>query len=231
MSFDQLAPHYRWMETVLAGPLLHRCRTRFVSELGAARQVLVLGPGRSRFTQALLQSAPGAHVTLVDSSRAMLERLERDLEASGVSTGRVTFVHGDVRTWSAPPVSFDAVTTHFFLDCFEPAELDVVVERVAHWTAPGARWLLSDFQVPAHGWRRQRARVVHALMYTFFRTTTGISARSVTPPGPSLHRAGFRLVSRDISNHGLLHADLWVRASHVKPAGNRQPQMAAGYRT
>ena len=27
MSFDRLAPHYTWMEAVLAGPRLQRCRT------------------------------------------------------------------------------------------------------------------------------------------------------------------------------------------------------------
>jgi len=211
MSFDTLAPHYRWMEVVLAGPLLQRCRTEYLDEVSGAREVLVLGPGRSGFTRALLDCAPAAHATLVDSSPGMLARLGADLAARGVPASRFSLVCADVRTWNGPPEAVDVVATHFFLDCFAPAELDAVVARVAGWTRPGARWLLSDFQVPPRGWQRYRARSIHALMYAFFRPATGISARRVTPPDEPLAGAGFLLEHRRTSNHGLLHADLWRR--------------------
>ena len=53
--------------------------------------------------------------------------------------------------------------------------------------------------------------VIHALMYAFFRASTGIEARRVTPPDADLAAAGFTLVRRELSNFGLLHADLWAR--------------------
>ena len=43
MSFDLLAPHYRWMEFILAGEKLQRCRTAFLDELPAARNILLVG--------------------------------------------------------------------------------------------------------------------------------------------------------------------------------------------
>ncbi|MEZ5287435.1 MAG: class I SAM-dependent methyltransferase [Vicinamibacterales bacterium] len=211
MSFDPLAPHYRWMETVLAGPLLQRCRATHLAAVSNAREVLVLGPGRGRFVRALLEAAPDAQLTLVDSSARMLACLRRDLHRlMPAALPRVRLVHADARAWE-PPGTFDLVATHFFLDCFDPADLQVVVDRVADWTRPGSRWVVSDFQVPDHGWRRVRARAVHALMYAFFRVTTRISATHVTPPDPLLERAGFRLDGRTTSNFGLLHADLWSK--------------------
>ncbi|HXC98086.1 MAG TPA: hypothetical protein VN048_02010, partial [Verrucomicrobiae bacterium] len=36
-DFDLLAPHYRWMEWLLAGPKLHRCRTAFLPAIPPPR--------------------------------------------------------------------------------------------------------------------------------------------------------------------------------------------------
>jgi len=209
LGFDALAPHYRWLEAVLAGPLLQRCRTRHIEALSESRDVLVLGPGRGRFVRRLLDTAPRARLTLVDSSLEMLRRVERDLQAAGVESARVRFVHADIRTWIPERPAFDAIASHFFLDCFAAEELAAIVRRVADWSAPGALWVVSDFRVPDRGWRRRRAQAIHALMYTAFRYVTRISARAVSPPDASLSRAGFALVSRHVSNQGLLHADLW----------------------
>jgi len=211
VSFDTLAPHYRWMELLLAGGALQECRTRFLGELDRSREVLVLGPGRGGFTRALLTRWPDVRVTLLDSSRGMLGRVRRDLRSAGLSTDRVTLVHDDVQRWAPPTPCFDAVATHFFLDCFEPTELRALVARVARWTTPRACWLVSDFRVPDGGWRRRRAQAIHALMYAFFRATTHISANRLTPPDVLLGDAGFRLDRRVVSNFGLLHTDLWVR--------------------
>jgi len=39
MSFDVLAPHYRWMELVCAGDLLQRCRMAHLARVPTARQI------------------------------------------------------------------------------------------------------------------------------------------------------------------------------------------------
>src|SRR5712671_6722984 len=48
VNFDVLARHYRWMELVLAGEKLQRCRTAFLGEIPAARNILLLGEGHGR---------------------------------------------------------------------------------------------------------------------------------------------------------------------------------------
>ena len=65
--------------------------------------------------------------------------------------------------------------------------------------------------MPERGWRRWRARAIHALMYAFFRVATRLPARRHTNPDPFLLRAGFRLRGRRTSEWGLLQADLWQR--------------------
>ena len=77
MSFDRLAPHYRWMECVLAGSKLQRCRTAFIDNVSVARRALLLGEGNGRFLVELFRARPDIHVTCVDASSAMLARALR----------------------------------------------------------------------------------------------------------------------------------------------------------
>jgi hypothetical protein len=64
---------------------------------------------------------------------------------------------------------------------------------------------LADFQVPHRGWQRVRAGIIHAAMYTFFRTVAKLEAHCVTPPDRFLRSCGFQLEERRTSEWGLLH--------------------------
>jgi ubiquinone/menaquinone biosynthesis C-methylase UbiE len=211
MSFDLLAPHYRWMEWLLAGQKLQRCRTAFVHSIPRARRVLMLGEGNGRCLVELLRAYPEAHFTCVDSSRRMLDRARARVRAHGLGTERIEFVHADVSDWQAPPEQFDLLVTHFFLDCFRANQLAQMVPRLAAAAAPGACWLLADFREPTSGVAKWRARGILRAMYFFFQRVTGLPASRLTPPDALLQQSGFVLRERSVSEWGLLHSDLWQR--------------------
>jgi ubiquinone/menaquinone biosynthesis C-methylase UbiE len=206
MSFDTLAPHYRWLETALAGRVLQRARLHHLPSLQHATHALLVGEGPGRFLQALRAARPDLPVTVVDVSAGMLAQARR-----ADPRGPTTFVRADLRTWEPPPGAFDAIVTSCVLDCFNADSLEKVVSRLARAATFDACWLLTDFAVPAQGWRRWRARRVHGLMYRSFRIVTRLEARELTPPDPFLRAAEFELIDRSTFNHGLLHADLWQR--------------------
>ena len=52
MSFDALAPHYDWMEALLAGRRLERARAAQLDALAGRRRVLSAGEGHGRFAAA-----------------------------------------------------------------------------------------------------------------------------------------------------------------------------------
>jgi ubiquinone/menaquinone biosynthesis C-methylase UbiE len=212
MSFDRLAPHYNWLESVLAGPRLQRCRTTWLTQLAGCRNLLVAGVGHGPALPAVLQAHPRLRITCVDASAAMLRQAERNALKNGADLARLTFVHAALPAWN-PPQRFDAIATHFFLDCFEPEPLRAVVAQLAAAATPAAQWLVSDFTVPERGLRRVRAQAVHALMYAFFRVATRLPARRLTRPDALLEAAGFRLRGRRPSEWGLLQADWWERAA------------------
>lgn len=212
MSFDRLAPHYRWMEAVLAGPRLQRARTAWLDELAGCERILIAGVGHGPFLRACAERFPTAEIVAVDASPRMLEQARRALTRARVAPANVRFVHATLPQWRPEPASFDAIVTHFFLDCFAPGELAEVVAGLAGGARPPARWLLADFAIPARGWRRHRARAIHAMMYAFFRPVARIRAHRVTPPDSALRAHGFTQHRRTTTEWGLVASEFWLRA-------------------
>lgn len=210
MSFNSLAPYYYGMELILAGRVLQRCRTTFLAETLNSRSALLLGEGPGLFLAELLRANRRVEVTCVERSFRMIEEARGRLSESELA--RVRFVQTDALMWLPPRDKFDLVVTHFFLDCFQPEELAVLVAKIATSATADARWLLSDFREPESGWRRWRGRALLALMYAFFRRATALSASRLTPRDEFLAEGGFRLASRLLANYGLAHSDLWQRA-------------------
>ena len=211
MSFDRLASHYRWMETVLAGDLLQRCRTAHLEALpwNDVHDVLMLGEGPGRLLGSLRARLPDAQFTVIDSSAGMLGTC-RDVVGNGGTTA-VQFEHADLLGHAFPMDAVDLVTTPFVLDCFTADQLAQLIPRVASAIKPGGHWLIADFAIPPSGWRRTRARAIHSLMYGFFRNATALPARAWTDPDDCLRACGLRRLARTEFSHGLLRSDLWQR--------------------
>lgn len=211
MSFDRLAPHYRWMERLLAGEKLQNCRTAFLQQVAAAQNVLILGEGPGRFLVECRRQLPTAQITCVDSSERMLVVARDRLIQAGLSTAQVKFICADVLSWNPPETAADLLVTHFFLDCFRADQLELLIAKLARAAQPAATWLLADFQTPPAGLARLRARLILKAMYVCFQTFTGLPANQLTPPEAYLRRQGFNLISRQENEWGLLQSDLWQR--------------------
>lgn len=209
MSFDILAPHYRWMEIVLAGEKLQRCRAAFLSRIPAAANVLILGEGNGRFLKECRRAMPSAKITCVDASERMLVLAQQRL---GDDKGVTEFICADALAWVPPKGEFDLIVTHFFLDCFQPEQLENLIAKIAGAAAPHANWLLADFQAAPKGMARFRSQLVLWTMYCFFRIVTRLPAKSLTPPDTYLEGRGFKLREWQVSDWGLLHSDWWERA-------------------
>jgi ubiquinone/menaquinone biosynthesis C-methylase UbiE len=211
MSFDRLAPHYRWMEFVLAGEKLQRCRTAFLEQVSAPEKILIWGEGNGRFLVECRRKWREARIVCADASERMLALANERIERFGLDATGIEFLRADVLKWSPLEKSFDLVVTHFFLDCFRAEQLQQIVHRIAFAARPNGSWLLADFQAPPVGLQRWRANLILTVMYLFFRVTTRLPARRLTSPDPYLTQNEFYLRERRVSEWGLLHSDLWQR--------------------
>lgn len=218
MSFDRIAPHYRWLERILAGEKLQCCRLAFLEEIPVPETILILGEGHGRALAACCRQFPHAAITVVEASARMIATAREYLRKDGLSVARVHFLHINALTWTPPVAAYDLIVTHFFLDCFNPEQLARFIPVLARAARPQANWLVADFQMAPSGLARLRSQAILALMYAFFRCTTRLSASRLADPSPWLTAAGFRPHRKQSWEWGLLHTTWW----HRPPGGHLQ---------
>jgi ubiquinone/menaquinone biosynthesis C-methylase UbiE len=202
VNCDPIAGWYRWLEYIGFGGALQRRRTAFLRDVADARRILVLGEGDGRFLVRLVEQNGSAAIDYVDLSERMLQ-----LARERAGSERVHFHRGDALKIPLPEGEYDLVCTHFFLDCLNDQNAAVLVDRVARASAPGARWLVSEFR-EAGMWRR----AIVGVLYWFFRLTTGLQTRRVVDYRPLLTQRGFQLVRQETARLGLLISELWARS-------------------
>lgn len=224
MNCDPLARWYRWLEYAGFGRALERRRLEFLPELRTARKVLMLGEGDGRFLAALLAANRHAEVDYVDSSSRMLalarqrssasESNAEQWPAAEAADARVRYHFADAATWlrACPAGDYDAVCTHFFLDCFTTAQLESLVPEIARHCGGSAAWIVSEFRVPKRGWLRTAARLLITLMYALFRVVTGLRVGKLPDHARVLTEAGFRRVQHVVAAGGILESERWLRA-------------------
>lgn len=211
MSFDLLAPHYRWMEALCAGGQLQRCRTSLLPVIHTPQRVLIYGEGNGRFLTELCRRFPAAEITVVEASSVMISLARARLQRAGLAAARVDFIHADALTWQPPAAAHDLIVTCFFLDCFRADQLRSLVPLIAAAATPHAQWLHADFQISPSGLRRFCSRIIIAFLYAFFRRATKLAAHELVDVSPHLTAAGFsRFESREFVL-GLLFCERWQR--------------------
>ena len=201
MNADRLAPIYRWIEYAAFGHLLETCRFFFLPHLRSAGRILILGEGDGRFLAQLLRVNCHAAIDIVETSQAMIARARARIPAQ--DTARVTF-HA-----FPPDLPYDAIVTHFFLDCLTPAEARDLIGTVN--STPTATWIVSEFHIPPKGWPRFHAQCWIAAMYAFFRWTTGLRVRAIPPYEAMLAAQGFLRLETNTWRWGLVKAERYYK--------------------
>jgi ubiquinone/menaquinone biosynthesis C-methylase UbiE len=211
-NFDSLARAYRWMEYFSFGPMLERCRDRFLSQCTEARHCLMLGDGDGRFTARLLSENPTVQIDAVDASAAMLQVLrERARRSCPEADIRLRTVQADIRQFVPIGKNYDLVVSHFFLDCLTNNEVAALIERLSPFMTGNARWLLSEFHIPAKGWQRMTARILVWSLYFAFSVLTGLRVRHIPNFAEALGDYEFQPLEKAQYLGGLLVAELWER--------------------
>jgi ubiquinone/menaquinone biosynthesis C-methylase UbiE len=218
VSFDHVAPHYRWLETVAFGKQLQQARVAFIREIGRPHRALIVGEGNGRFLAELLRVHPGLQVDCIEASARMIA-----LAQQRVNAAHVRFIHANVRQAVLEAETYDLIVTHFLLDCFDEKTLPTLVGKLASAATPVARWLVADFCEPTGGWRLLRARFLIALMYLFFRAVAGIEARRLVDYRPLLRGQGFDCTNEMVTPNEMMRSELWRRQINTA----RAPQLSS----
>jgi len=213
-NFDPIARPYRWLEYLTFGSFLEHCRFHFLDQLSTHRRALILGDGDGRFTARLLAANPQITIDAVDSSATMLDLLsERAKQLGPPARQRLRTIHVDAMALASAGEPYDLVVTHFFLDCLTDENLNALIAKINPQLAPGATWLLSEFNIPTAQPAATLARIVIATLYRAFRILTGLKTQSLPDYASAFRRNGFLITNRKSFLRGLLIAELWQHDS------------------
>lgn len=211
-NFDKLARVYRWMEYLSFGPMLERCRFRFLESCAGGQQALVLGDGDGRFTARLMRTNPNLKVDAVDASAAMLAALRRRIVTIDPhSHTRLRTIHADLREWTPDSSGYDLIVSHFFLDCLTHENLEHLLRRTVPYLAPNASWIVSEFAIPPGRWRSKSARLVIRFLYFAFALLTRLSVKQIPDYAAAFKQHGFQRTKRATFMGGLLTSEVWNR--------------------
>ena len=145
--FDAIAPRYDLLNRVLSAGLDQRWRRRAVEALALApdAHVLDLCTGTADLAIAIAHRHPGASVTGVDLSSAMLTRGLAKLRKAGL-TPRIRLVRGDAVELPLRAATCDGATIAFGIrNVAEPERALVELHRILR---PGARLAILEFGAP-----------------------------------------------------------------------------------
>lgn len=210
MNCDGIASSYEILERLCFGKALEQRRFAFLGETKTAKRAIVCGGGDGRFLARLLRVNSRVEIDFVDLSARMVTLAEQRVAGMGrPSRKRVRFHTGDVRSLEPPSVRYDLIVTHFFLDCFCYPELEDVVDRLASWGSPQARWLVSEFSEAEGPIAGTWSRAVIRGLYAGFQLTTGLRVTRLPPYKAALRKAGYLLRFEEEALGGLLHSSLW----------------------
>jgi len=222
-NFDPVARLYRTMERIVFGSALDNTRRHHIGSLPNKGRVLLLGDGVGRFLQAALHRHPSLEFVSVDASKSMLALAQRHIKERDVD--RVSLVHSDATDFlhHGNADGFDAVVTHFFLDCFDSDGLTVLVPKIAAQLRTGSPWLISEFDTPTGtGLSSILGRLLLPTMYGFFRLATRLPANRLPDWRLALSTEGLVCESQHASPTGLLVSEVWntkpTRSSGVRSA-------------
>jgi SAM-dependent methyltransferase len=207
VSFDFIAPHYCWLETIAFANTLQAARVAFVDQIGVPKRALIVGEGNGRFLQALLRNHPAITVDCVDASARMLNLARKRVR----NDSRVQFLQRDLRNWSPEKDAYDLIVTHFFFDCFGEVTLGAIVEKLAAASSAEAQWLIADFCLPGKNLVQWPARFCLGMMYLFFRIVARIEAQRLTAAAPFLQRQSFTLAERKLFAGEMVQSEWWQR--------------------
>lgn len=162
--FDGEVERFSNLETgqtaVMDAPLMLELVSQAVATIHpAGNSILDLGCGAGNYALKLLQSLPGADVTLVDLSSAMLARAQERVQPQ--TSGKVSVIQGDLREVDLGNSRYDVVTAGATLHHLRSdPEWVQVFERVFRALKPGGSFWIIDLveqstpELQALLWRR-----------------------------------------------------------------------------
>ena len=118
-------------------------------------------------------------------------------------TKSLNFYNLTIEDFTSNVNSVDALH-QLFLDMYEGAELENLIQKLTRLATSGALWLVNDFTVPESGLPCLRAKFLLKIMYLVFRASANLQTQRLENPSPTFTNAGWNPVSEQSLNSAFI---------------------------
>ncbi len=173
-----MGPVYDAMSFVFAGNSILRCKCSMLTPeyLKPGDKVLFAGIGHGK--EAIYAAEQGADVTVVDLSKAMLDKFKEGVEKTNKDL-KINIVHSDIMKIE-DFAHYDMVVANFFLNVFNESFMSEVLTHLIKLGKEGASIVVGDFSMPEGNIVARLAKQVYwYLAIGIFWITTGAALHPV----------------------------------------------------
>lgn len=192
MTYRFFGPIYAACEHLVFGEALQLCRVAFLGQMKG--QVLSIGEGDGRFSEALLAQNPSLELQIIEPDETMRALIRR-------RTPRARFTSME----EAP--ACDVIVLIFVLDLFTRREAEALLKSL-----PATKTLIvGDFfpEEVSGILKRPLARALVWMMYRFFHLFTQLKTRHLPPIREILESQGWICCEKKSQWNGLIQAQRW----------------------
>jgi len=206
-GFDRIAPLYDALATMVFCDAIRKAELYFLSEVGKAGRLLILGGGTGRVLSDLHTTNPHCEIWYVDSSLAMIRIAKSNI--IDFPNAHIHFIHG---TQAQLPlgVKYDAVIANFYFDLFSTPTLKQSLEEIHHALLPDGKLLVADFTKNNLWWQS----ALLAFMYFFFRGICKIEATELPDWQRQLAGHNFQLRASQVFYGNFIKSAVYEREVH-----------------
>jgi demethylmenaquinone methyltransferase/2-methoxy-6-polyprenyl-1,4-benzoquinol methylase len=137
-NYDRAAWFYETSAAVFSGGQIRASKKYTAAQVKAGQKVIFLGVGTGE--EAIIAAQRGAHVTCLDISSGMLERLEARMKRRGLKAEILcqdAFQHDRLGY-------YDAVAANYFLNVFRHDDMQRMLKHAAGLVRPGGKFMVAD---------------------------------------------------------------------------------------
>ena len=187
-DFSLIAPFYDFLVRFVFGKSLWNAQRHYLGQVMPGQTVLILGGGTGRILDWLPDDC---QITFLEKSSRMIERAKCRRE--------VSFIQADFLEYSTKQ-KFDWVICPFFLDCFDPKDLENAVAKCRTFLHSEGKLMVTDFYNQMTVWSKFKLWAMHV----FFRTVSGLEARKLQDIQLVIENSGFTCLSNTLfPKHGV----------------------------
>ncbi|MFQ3213834.1 MAG: SAM-dependent methyltransferase [Marivirga sp.] len=196
-NFNRLAFFYDLLKKIVFQSTLDKASSYFIPRLPQNCYILIVGGG----TGELLRYFKKTHVILYieQSSEMIAKAKDRDFVAT------VDFQCADVEQYHFAQ-QFDCIITPFVLDCFPDIALQQLFNRLAKQLRSAGCWIHADFYPQS----KCQNKLI-ALMYLFFRKTTGLKLNNISNFDLLFTKEVFEEKKNVRFRHGLIQSKYYLK--------------------